>query len=109
MQVPLPTLFAVLMLLGTLTDCRSSLRSSTEEEEEEKTFSSLSDNSSSLPNNNAHQPEKLPEFISVLYNCWSRRNFSKEYEQCLKTVGEGSRISEIINSNTVTGFMGKSK
>ena len=51
----------------------------------------------------------LPEFMSVLYNCWSKRDNNDDddkYKQCLESMGEGERVSKIIDSNTVTGFIG---
>ncbi len=58
---------------------------------------------------------RLPEFMSVLYQCWSKRDINNNnnnddnYKQCLKSIVEGDKVQQIIDSNTVTGFIGNCK
>ena len=59
----------------------------------------------------ADDHETLPEFMTILYKCWSKRTNTDMYKMCLESVaGEpGEQIAQIMSSNTVTAFIGVCK
>ncbi len=62
--------------------------------------------SSSTAPSNESAKTLLPEFVTVLFKCWGRREDNARYRECLESMGEGEKAAEIMTANSVTAFIG---
>lgn len=62
-------------------------------------------------NDDDQESQKMPQFMETLYECWQARDDGGSVKRCLLSAGESERqkIEEIVNSNTIIGFIGKGK
>ena len=65
--------------------------------------------SSSTAPSNESVKTLLPEFVTVLFKCWARREDNARYRECLESMGEGEKAAEIMGADSVTAFIGVCK
>ena len=71
-----------------------------------------SNSESGSRNSSPNKPEIVSDYIRTLYECWRRKDLqydSRSTERCLESAGESEQLSEILHSDTITGFIGNGK